>query len=45
MSRAATRKPAHGRIWVVGVLALTTLLIAGGAAQSATGDSSAAGGR
>jgi hypothetical protein len=42
MSRAATRKPAHGRTWMVGVLALTTLLIAGGAAQSATGDSGAA---
>jgi hypothetical protein len=42
MSGAPARRPMHGRTWVVGVLALTTLLIAGGAAQSATGDSRAA---
>jgi len=38
MRGASIRRPAHGRTWVVGVLALTTLLIAGGAAQGA-GDS------
>jgi hypothetical protein len=38
MRGASAWRPAHGRTWVVGVLALTTLLIAGGAAQGA-GDS------
>jgi hypothetical protein len=35
MSRASTRRPTRGRTWVVGVVAVTTLLISGGAAQSA----------
>jgi hypothetical protein len=35
MSRASTRRPTRGRTWVVGVLAVTTVLISGGAAQSA----------
>jgi hypothetical protein len=38
MRGASTRRPTYGLTWVVGVLALTTLLIAGGAAQGA-GDS------
>jgi hypothetical protein len=35
MSRASTRRPTRGRAWVVGVLAVTALLVSGGAAQSA----------
>ena len=39
MGGASTRRPMHGRTRVVGFLALTALLIAGGAAQSAIGGS------
>jgi hypothetical protein len=35
MSRASARRPTPRRAWLVGVLALTTLLISAGAAQSA----------
>ena len=37
MSGASARRSTHSRNWVVGVLALATLLIAGGAAQGAGG--------
>jgi hypothetical protein len=39
MSEASIRRPMHRRTLAVGVLALTTLLIVGGAAQSAIGGS------
>jgi hypothetical protein len=42
MRRAPTQGPTRGRTWVVGALALTALLVTGGAAQSAIGDSPAA---